>query len=203
MSLEETVLQILIGALFAVISGGEAELAEALKRRDPGAMGKLYDTYGRTIYALIFRIVRDTGIAEDLVQETFLRVWNRAVRFDGARGSLSTWILTIARNQAIDYVRSSDARMARGRTELDALEQPLLFVDIEKDILNSDRVRRVRTAFERLTPNQRQVLEMAYFEGLSQSEMAARIQQPLGTIKTWVRSALQVLRDELGEAVAV
>lgn len=191
----------LIPLLFAVAAGGEEALAELLRRRDPDALAKLYDRYGRVVYASIYRIVRDQGIAEDLVQETFLRVWNRARHFDSVRGSLVTWILTIARNQAIDYTRSMDARMARGQTEIDGLEHPALFVNIEQDLLNSDRVRRVRDAFQRLTPNQRLVLELAYFEGLSQSEMAVRTQQPLGTIKTWVRAALQILRDELGEAV--
>lgn len=198
---ETTVFSFLIPLLFAVAAGGEDALAELLRRRDPDALAKLYDRYGRVVYALIYRIVRDQGIAEDLVQETFLRVWNRSTHFDSVRGSLVTWILTIARNQAIDYSRSVDARMARGQTEIDALEQPALFVDIEQDLLNSDRVRRLREAFGRLTPNQRLVLELAYFEGLSQSEMAIRTQQPLGTIKTWVRAALQILRDELGEAV--
>ena len=191
----------LIPLLFAVAAGAEEALAELLRRRDPDALAKLYDRYGRVIYASIYRIVRDQGIAEDLVQETFLRVWNRASHFDSVRGSLVTWIRTIARNQAIDYTRSVDARMARGQTEIDALEHPALFVNIEQDLLNSDRLRRVRNAFGRLTPNQRLVLELAYFEGLSQSEMAVRTQQPLGTIKTWVRAALQILRDELGEAV--
>lgn len=198
---ETTVFSFLIPLLFAVAAGGEEALAELLRRRDPDALAKLYDRYGRVVYALIYRIVRDQGIAEDLVQETFLRVWNRSTHFDSVRGSLVTWLLTIARNQAIDYTRSVDARMARGQTEIDALEQPALFINIEQDLLNSDRVRRVRDAFGRLTPNQRLVLELAYFEGLSQSEMAIRTQQPLGTIKTWVRAALQVLRDELGEAV--
>lgn len=198
---ETVVFSYLIPLLFAVAAGGEEALAELLRRRDPDALAKLYDRYGRSVYALVYRVVRDQGIAEDLVQETFLRVWNRSSHFDAAKGSLVTWVLTIARNQAIDYLRSVDARMARGQTELDALEQPALFVDMERDLLNSDRVRRVREAFARLSPNQRLVLEMAYFEGLSQSEMALRTKQPLGTIKTWVRAALQILRDELGEVV--
>ena len=198
---ETVVFSFLIPLLFAVAAGGEEALAELLRRRDPDALAKLYDRYGRSVYALVYRVVRDQGIAEDLVQETFLRVWNRSSHFDAVKGSLVTWILTIARNQAIDYLRSVDARMARGQTELDALEHPALFVDMEQDLLNSDRVRRVREAFGRLSPNQRLVLEMAYFEGLSQSEMALRTKQPLGTIKTWVRAALQILRDELGEVV--
>jgi RNA polymerase sigma-70 factor (ECF subfamily) len=199
MALEDVVLHLLIPLLFAM--QGEEELAQALARRNPEVLGKLYDRYGRFVYALILRVVRDEGIAEDLVQETFLRIWNRGHRFDAARGSLSTWILTVARNRAIDYVRSAGARAAKGQTDLDAIEHPALFVDVERDLLNSDRLRRIRLAFEKLSQNQRTALELAYFEGLSQTEMAERMQQPLGTIKTWVRSALQILRDELGEAV--
>jgi RNA polymerase sigma-70 factor (ECF subfamily) len=195
------VLSPLICLLFAVTASGQEALAEKLRRRDPDALAKLYDQYGRAVYGLIHRVVHDQGIAEDLVQETFLRVWNRSSHFDAVRGSLVTWILTIARNQAIDYLRSADARMARMQTELDALEQHALFVDVERELLNTDRVRRVREAFGRLSPNQRLVLELAYFEGLSQSEMALRTKQPLGTIKTWVRGALQILRDELGQVV--
>lgn len=195
-------LNYLIPLLFAIAADGEQVLADLLRRRDPEALAKLYDRYGRAVYALVYRIVRDQGVAEDLVQETFLRVWNRSSHFDAVRGSLVSWVLTIARNQAIDYLRSVDARMARGQSEVGSLEQPALFVDMERDLLNSDRVRRVKEAFGRLSPNQRLVLEMAYFEGLSQTEMANRTKQPLGTIKTWVRGALQILRDELGEVVA-
>jgi RNA polymerase sigma-70 factor (ECF subfamily) len=171
-----------------------------LQRRDPRAMADLYDRYGRLVYALILRVVRDGGIAEDLVQETFLRVWNRAQGFDAERGALGPWLLAVARNRAIDYLRSSAGRM-RNSVEVPETEHPALFADMEKELLNSDRVRRVRGALEKLSENQRAVIELAYFEGLSQSEMAERMRQPLGTVKTWVRTALQSLREELGTAV--
>ncbi len=191
-------------ALFALMGKSEdAELAARLKRRDPQAMADLYDRYGRMAFALIMRVVRDTGVAEDLVQETFLRVWNRVQRFDSEKGALGPWVLTVARNRAIDYLRSVDGRMAQSSFELEVLEQPAAFIDLERDILNSDRARRLKAAFSKLNANQKMVIELAYFEGLSQSEMAERTKQPLGTVKTWVRSALKVLREELGEPVAV
>lgn len=190
--------------LFALLGhGDDAELAARLKRRDPNAMADLYDRYGRLVYSLIFRVVRDTGIAEDLTQETFLRVWNRVHGFDTDKGALGPWVLTVARNRAIDYVRSVDSRMKQGALELEVLERPAAFADLERDIVNSDRARRLRAAFSRLSPNQQMVIELAYFEGLSQTEMAERTRQPLGTVKTWVRSALKVLRDELAETTAV
>jgi RNA polymerase sigma-70 factor (ECF subfamily) len=181
----------------------DADLARRLKSREPHAMSDLYDRYGRIAFSLIYRIVRNTAAAEDLVQETFLRVWNRAQSFDQQRGSLGPWILTVARNRAIDYLRSIDGRMSAGSLELDRLESPALFSDFEDNALSLDRTRRLKSAFEKLSPNQRMVIELAYFEGLSQTEMAERIKQPLGTVKTWVRSALKALREELtGVAIA-
>jgi RNA polymerase sigma-70 factor, ECF subfamily len=190
----------LLPLLASVLLKDDPELARRLKNRDPQAMSELYDRYGRITFALIFRIVRNEAVAEDLVQETFLRVWNRVHAFDHEKGALGPWVLAVARNRAIDYLRSVDGRMAQSAFELEKLEQPALFVDLENSILNIDRVRALRGAFEKLTPNQRLVLELAYYEGLSQTEMAARLKQPLGTVKTWVRTALQLLRDELGEA---
>jgi RNA polymerase sigma-70 factor (ECF subfamily) len=154
-------------------------------------------------YVLIHRIVRNDGIAEDLTQETFLRVWNRVQGFDPEKGALGPWVLTVARNRAIDYLRSLDGRMAQSAFELEANEHPSLFANLEDEVMNSARARQLRTAFEKLTANQKLVIELAYYEGLSQSEMAERMKQPLGTVKTWVRSALKALREELGEAVAV
>jgi RNA polymerase sigma-70 factor (ECF subfamily) len=177
----------------------DRNLAERLKRREPAALAKLYDSYGKIAFSLIYRIVRDVGVAEDLVQETFLRVWNRAQGFDAARGALGPWLLAVARNRAIDYIRSSGGKMARGALDLEYAEHPSAFVNFESDLLTRDREMRVRKAVDRLNENQRHVIELAYFEGLSQAEMAERMGQPLGTVKTWVRTALKNLREELGE----
>jgi RNA polymerase sigma-70 factor (ECF subfamily) len=190
---------ILLPLLFAVIAEDETELVRRLQKRDPQALGELYDKYGRLAFSLIYRIVRDVGTAEDLVQETFLRVWNRSQGFDGERGALGGWLLAVARNRAIDYIRSSGGKMARGSLDLEYAEHPSTFVNFESDLLTRDREMRVRKAVDRLNENQRHVIELAYFEGLSQSEMAERMGQPLGTVKTWVRSALKNLREELGE----
>jgi RNA polymerase sigma-70 factor (ECF subfamily) len=181
----------------------DSDLARRLRERDGSAMRELYDRYGRLVYSLILRMVRNSGAAEDLVQETFLRVWNRMQAFDLERGALGPWVLTVARNRAIDYLRSADGKMAAGTLELDRLEHPAQFCDFEDRALSMDRARRLKEAFEKLTPHQKTVVELAYYEGLSQTEMAERLQQPLGTIKTWVRSALKVLREQLTEAAAV
>jgi RNA polymerase sigma-70 factor (ECF subfamily) len=187
--------------LFAVFAEGDAELVRRLQKRDPQALGELYDKYGRLAFSLIYRIVRDAGTAEDLVQETFLRVWNRSQGFDGDRGALGGWLLAVARNRAIDYLRSAGGKM-RNAVELDETEHPSLFLDLEKEVLNSDRALQLRQAMEKLNPNQRNAIELAYFEGLSQTEMAERLGQPLGTVKTWVRMALKNLREALGSAVS-
>jgi RNA polymerase sigma-70 factor (ECF subfamily) len=175
----------------------DAALVVRLQRREPQALAELYDRYGRIAYSLILRIVRDTGIAEDLVQETFLRIWNRVQAFDAQRGAVGPWLLAVARNRAIDYLRSAAGR-ERNSVEFEETDRPSLYTDMEPGILASDKARVVKAAIEKLSAQQRQVIELAYFEGLSQSEMAARMGQPLGTVKTWVRAALKTLRDELG-----
>jgi RNA polymerase sigma-70 factor (ECF subfamily) len=182
------------------VAEGDADLVLRLQRRDPQALADLYDRYGRLVFSLILRVVRDTGIAEDLVQETFLRVWNRVQGFEAGKGTIGPWLLAVARNRAIDYLRSAGGR-ERNALELEDTIHPALASDMEQSILNSDRIRLVKAAMDKLSPNQRQAIELAYFEGLSQSEMAERMGQPLGTVKTWVRTALRSLRDELGTAV--
>src|SRR5215831_5859701 len=183
------------------VAGSDVELIARLQRRDPHALADLYDRYGRIVYSLILRVVRDTGIAEDLVQETFLRIWNRVQAFDAQKGAIGPWLLAVARNRAIDYLRSAGGR-ERNAVEFEETDHPSLYGNMEKDLLASDKARIVKTAIQKLSPNQRQVIELAYFEGLSQAEMAERMGQPLGTVKTWVRTALKNLRDQLGAVVS-
>jgi RNA polymerase sigma-70 factor (ECF subfamily) len=183
-------------AAAALRHSDDADIVRRLKSRDADVIGELYDRYGRIAYSLILRIVRDRAVAEDLVQESFLRVWNRAQGFDAERGALGPWILAVARNQALDYIRSVQGRVWSGMSSADS-DHPGLFRDWEGEMLDGVQLDRVRTALSQLSDNQRTVIELAYFEGLSQSEMAERIHQPLGTIKTWIRGALKALRDQL------
>jgi RNA polymerase sigma-70 factor (ECF subfamily) len=184
----------------AIRRDDDADLVRRLKAHEPKAMADLYKRCGRLAYTVILRIVRNTGAAEDLTQETFLRIWNRVGSFDAERGALMAWVLTVARNRAIDHVRSQDGRMEASTVDLDRLERPGLFVDLDTNALSIDRARRLKGALEKLNVNQRAVIELAYYEGMSQTEMAERLKQPLGTVKTWTRSALQILRTELMEA---
>ncbi len=182
--------------LFAEWAGTEdSGLLERLKQRDPQAMAELYDRFGRVVYAVIARIVRNGAVAEELTQEAFLRAWNRSGDFDEGRGKLSPWLLTIARNRAIDYLRSKERQQLGTTLELAALERVTLFVDTENRMIDQQEAKRIRESFAKLNENQRRVLELAYFEGLSQAEMAQQLGQPLGTIKTWVRTALITLRE--------
>jgi RNA polymerase sigma-70 factor (ECF subfamily) len=190
---------ILAVAAIALRHPEDADMARRLKNRDPDVVGEIYDRYGRIAYTLILRIVRDQAVAEDLVQESFLRVWNRAQAFDAERGALGPWILTVARNQALDYIRSVQGRVWSGMVSADN-EHPSLFRDCEGNMLDGIRLDQIRLALAKLTDQQRTVIELAYFEGLSHSEMAEKMSQPLGTVKTWIRAALKTLRDELSVA---
>jgi len=176
------------------------ELAQRLRAQDPQAMSEVYGRYGKLAYSVVLAIVRNAPLAEDLVQETFLRVWNRAQSFDGQRGGLSTWIVAVARNRAIDYLRSCEGRAIHGEIDVERLERRGASSIFDDRALTIDRVRRLRAAYQKLDPCQKAVIEMAYYEGLTQVEMAERLKQPLGTVKTWVRTALKNLRNELAEA---
>ena len=188
--------------ILAVLAQGDGDLLERLQRRDGQALAELYDRYGGMVYRLILRIVRDSGIAEDLVQETFLRVWSRAGGFDSERGAVGPWLLAVARNRAIDYVRAA-ARRGDAAMGLNETEHPALFADFAAEELDLDRARQVKRALEALEAQQREIIELAYFDGMSQTEIAARLGQPLGTVKTWMRRALQQMRASLGWEGAV
>jgi RNA polymerase sigma-70 factor (ECF subfamily) len=192
------------GLLLAVEISGEndEDLARRLRDREPRAMTELYDRFGRLAYSVILNIVRDSAIAEDLVQETFLRAWTRIRAFDAARGALGPWLLAIARNRAIDYVRSLQSRIERTSVEFDPADHPQLFNDMERGILNDQHAKLLKKALANLSENQRKVIELAYYEGLSQTEMAEKLGEPLGTIKTWTRTALRELRARMAAGVA-
>jgi RNA polymerase sigma-70 factor, ECF subfamily len=183
--------------ILAVLTKGDGDLLGRLQRREPQALAELYDRYGGMVFRLVVRIVRDTGIAEDLVQETFLRAWNRASAFDAERGAAGPWLMAIARNRALDHLRAQ-GRFTNNSVELNETEHPSLFVDFPSDALNFDMARQVKRAMERLSSQQRETIELAYFEGMSQSEIAERMDQPLGTIKTWMRRAMIQMRENMG-----
>jgi RNA polymerase sigma-70 factor, ECF subfamily len=170
------------------------DIAARLKLRDADAMAELYDKYGGLLYSVILRSVSNPATAEDLVQETFLRIWNRIHTFDVERGRLEGWIVTIARNRAIDYLRSLRSQPGEATATLEDLEHSGLFVTRETEADRLTRRKSVGAALDSLNEGQREVLELTHFQGLTQTEIAERLNKPLGTVKSLVRSALKVLR---------
>lgn len=185
--------------MYAEDKSSDALIVEKIKQGDSAGLAIAYDRYGSLAYSLIVRITRDSSVAEDLVQELFLRLWNRIQDFDDSRGSLHGWVLAIARNMAIDYIRSAHSRFLTRTRPLDQTDHfPISYKASEVDsALSNSKV--VKEAFSSLNTNQRKVLEMAYFEGFSQSEIALRLEEPLGTVKSWMRSALSRLRVAMQE----
>ncbi|HYN85127.1 MAG TPA: sigma-70 family RNA polymerase sigma factor [Pyrinomonadaceae bacterium] len=173
----------------------EAALIERVARGDESAFAPLYDRYSPILFGLLLRILRDRPEAEDCLQEVFLQIWQRAPSFDPARGRPFTWLVTLARSRAIDRLRSTGAR---ARTEQAAVaEQTDVIADADAEAFRSEQGAFVRGALAEIPEEQRRALLLAYFEGLSQSEIAARLGQPLGTVKTRMRTGLMRLRELL------
>jgi RNA polymerase sigma-70 factor, ECF subfamily len=182
--------------------GSDRELVARAARGDEQAIGTLYDRYGAVLHAVAYRVVGQRADAEDVVIEAFAQAWRDATRFEATRSSVAGWLTMIARSRALDVVR---ARRRRDRiTASAAAEQPQrspAMGDWRTDPFDSydhaERRQQVQAALQTLSPPQRQAIELAFFEGLSQSEIAERLKEPLGTIKTRVRLGMQKLRDSL------
>ncbi len=165
-------------------------------RADESALGELYDRYGRVAYGLALRIVRDRALAEDAVQEAFLAVWRSAGSFLAEQGKPSTWILTLVHRRAVDLVRREERR--RGEP-LEEVVQPTGEATDEEAWLRAQR-QVVQEALRKLPEEQREAIELAYYGGFTQSELAERLGQPLGTIKSRMFAGLKRLRQLLAEA---
>jgi len=159
-----------------------------LKSGDQGAMATLYDRYSSVVYSVALRVLGDTGAAEDVLQEVFLQLWRNPSAFDSARGSLGSWLAVITRNRAIDFLR-------KRRPETD-IEDVVLSVspDLAGEAERARAAEKVRGVIGSMSPSQRSALEMAYWEGMSHSEIADKTGEPLGTIKTRIRAGLICLR---------
>jgi len=179
----------------------DRDLLERVARGDVGALRTIYDQHASRAITIAFRILRNREEAEDIVQETFLEVWRRAAQFDPGRGGAVAWVVTIARSRAIDRLR---ARTIAGRTIASASEDAdgLLPPPPASPALETERrrdERRVAEALGALPPAQRRTIELAYFEGLSQSEIATKTASPLGTVKMRVKLAMAKLAQLLGD----
>jgi len=167
---------------------GDADLVLAVARGERHALAALYDRYGPTMLALALRIVRDKREAEDLLHDVFLEVWRTAKDYDPVRGRVRTWLCIRMRSRALD--RQKSARISRKSGDESVLER----VAVDPDVDGSPDRARLRLALADLPPEQRRVLELGYFEGLSCSEIAERIAAPIGTVKSRVAAALAKLR---------
>ena len=174
----------------AELKGGAADISllSAIRSGDENAMALLYDRYSSIAYSVALRVLADTGAAEDVLQEVFMHLWRNPGLFDSSRGNLGAWLAVIARNRAIDILR-------KRHPESDITD---VVVSVEPDMAgNAQRARdteKVRGALGAMPPAQRSAVEMAYFEGLTHTEIAARTGEPLGTIKTRIRAGLLALR---------
>lgn len=171
------------------------ELLRAVARGDETALAAIYDRYRLILFGLILRILHDRQEAEDILQEAFLQVWRRAADFDEARGRAFTWLVTIARSRALDRLR---ALGSRAKIADEVAQSPRDDIgDAAEDALKSEQGTIVRQALAELPEEQRRTLVLAYFEGLTQTEIAARLGDPLGTVKTRMRSGMNRLRELL------
>ena len=164
---------------------------------DDQALAELYDRFGRVAYGLALRILRDEALAQDAVQEAFLAVWRSADRFLAERAKASTWILTLVHRRSVDLVRREDRR--RGEP-LESAGEPEAPETVEEEATLGFERRVVQEALARLRPEQREALELGYYGGLTQSELADRLGLPLGTIKSRMFTGLSRLRELLAEA---
>lgn len=175
----------------------DESLLSLVASSDDAALAELYDRFGRVAYGVALRVLRDEALAQDAVQEAFLGVWRNADRFLAERAKASTWILTLVHRRAVDLVRREDRR--RGEP-LESAPEPAAPVMTEDEATLGFQRRLVQEALAQLSPEQRQALELGYYGGLTQSELAEQLGQPLGTIKSRMFAGLSRLRDLLAEA---
>ena len=174
-------------------------LVAEVARGDERSLAQFYDRTSRVVYGLALRVTREASWAEDITLEVYAQVWRTAERYDPARGTVSAWLVTLVRSRAIDWLRS---RRARNREFEDALDQAVHLKDArpnpEVATIEAGRAQLVRRAMAELPEEQRRLIELAYFSGMTHSEIADRSELPLGTVKTRIRLGVLRLRDLLG-----
>jgi RNA polymerase sigma-70 factor (ECF subfamily) len=182
----------------------DEDLMPLVERKQPDAFEILYDRHGGAAYSLAYRIVGDRAVAEEVTQEAFLSAWRSGARYDRARGSVRTWLLGVVRNRAIDVLRREATRGAPALS-LDAdvapVREPATPELTDVEAVRREAAREVRGALAQLPDDQLKVVQMAYFGGLSQSEIAEALGMPLGTVKGRMRLAMEKMRAKLAEGV--
>src|SRR5215831_12900907 len=181
------------GETEAQARASDAALIERIARREESALAELYDRYSGMLTSVLRRIVRDDQAAEEILQDVFFQLWRAPERFDSSRGSLPGWLLVIARNRAISRLRRKNPAAGEELSE-GAVALPF---NLESAVSQQQMLSRVKGALGLLSSEQRAAVELAYFEGMTHSEIAARTGDPLGTVKTRLRAAMETLRQSL------
>jgi len=171
----------------------DAALIQKIVQRDESALAALYDRYASLLSSLLNRILRDTQASEEILQDVFYQLWRNAAQFDPARGSLRGWLAVIARNRAISRLRRHNPSAGEELLETSVIVP----ANLENALAQQQLLGRVKSALENLPSEQRAAIELAYFEGLTHSEIASRTGDPLGTVKTRIRSAVESLKRNL------
>ena len=180
----------------------DSALVERMVAGDEGALAALYDRYSGMLFAMLVRTLRDPQAAEEILQDLFLQLWRGAARFDAHRGSLPAWLMVIGRNRALSRLRTREHREIPEDIEAFPANAVPSSVNLEDDAERSLLMEKLRTAMAALPTEQREAVELAYFEGMTQTEIAARTGSPLGTVKSRVRSAMQSLKQAFDERTA-
>jgi RNA polymerase sigma-70 factor (ECF subfamily) len=180
----------------------DEELMPLVGRKDPEAFEVLYDRHGGAAYSLAYRIVGSGPAAEEVTQEAFISIWRSGARFDAARGSVRSWLLSVVRNRAIDFLRSKAGKAPKlNLDDESALEQRPARERTEEEALQRETSQELRGALGKLPGEQSQVIELAYFGGFSHSEIAGMLSLPIGTVKGRMRLGLEKIRGELAEGL--
>ncbi|WP_114941080.1 RNA polymerase sigma factor [Mucilaginibacter endophyticus] len=173
------------------ISLSEEELVLSLQHREKIAVEALYDMYSASLFGVISRIINDTAIAEDVLQETFVKIWHSFSSYSTEKGRLFTWMVNIARNLAIDKIRSKDFKNQNKNQEI---ENNVTFIDEQRNTVYKPELMGVKDLVQTLKPEQKLIVELVYFKGYTHVEAAEELGMPLGTIKTRLRMAIMELR---------
>jgi len=171
-------------------------LISSLRNREPGAFESLYDRYSGALLGVIVSVTGDGETARDVLQESFVKIWKNIQKYDESKGRLFTWMLNVARNTAIDHLRNSETKIAKGKLTSEKKTESAMENRMGSTVINIDIIG-IREVVNKLNDEQRTVIEKAYFEGLTREEISEELSLPVGTVKTRLRSALMRLREIL------
>lgn len=185
-------------------SDDELKLMKRIKARDEEALSELYDLYKRLLFGMVISIVKKREEAEDVLQEIFVKIWNKAESFDEERGNVYSWIVTLARNKAIDRIRSKGYKTQQKQSV--SIHEPLFSLEGDKHdpmetTIFSDRAELVKRALEQIPEKQSEVIKIAYYRGMTQREISDHLDIPLGTVKTRTRQGMIKLKRILGDYI--